>query len=54
MTDIHFLNTHTVRWYFLLADQVAHLITHKLIKFRAIQIKAKLKFVAGVLTVRMK
>ena len=27
MIDIHFLNTRTRRWYFLLTDQVAHLMT---------------------------
>ena len=34
------------RWYFLLANQIAHLTTHKPVKIHVIKIKVKLKFVA--------
>ena len=42
------------RWYFLLANQIAHLTTHKPVKIHVIKIKVKLKFVAQASTVWMK
>ena len=52
----HVIKSYTCfgRWYFLLANQIAHLTTHKPVKIHVIKIKVKLKFVAQASTVWMK
>ena len=42
------------RWYFLLANQIAHLTTHKPVKIHVIKFNVKLKFAAQASTVWMK